>query len=82
MIEQIMIPLLSLTSVYLSQDRRAKVRRYACIAGLASQPFWFISSYKASQWGIFAASVLFTALWLRGFYNNWLLFIDGNVNDL
>jgi len=71
MIDQIAIGLFSVTAVFLSQDRRAHVRRYACLFGLAAQPFWFYATYIAGQWGIFALSFLYTLSWLRGFRVHW-----------
>jgi hypothetical protein len=72
MIEQIAIGLFGVTAVFLSQSPRANTRRYACLFGLASQPFWFYATYKAQQWGIFGLSVLYAASWLRGFHVNWV----------
>src|SRR5690348_13710384 len=67
-----MIGVFSLSAVLLSQDHRQSVRRWACIVGLCAQPAWFYATWKAGQWGIFALSFVYAALWLRGFYNFWL----------
>lgn len=72
LIEQIAIGLCSVMAVFLSQDDRVGRRRFACLFGLASQPFWFYATWKAQQWGIFALSFLYTYSWLRGFANHWL----------
>lgn len=71
MIEQIGIALFGVTAVFLSQDSRANVRRWACIFGLMSQPFWFTAAWRAQQWGILALCSLYALSWARGFYNNW-----------
>jgi hypothetical protein len=71
MIDQIAIGLCGVTAIFLSQDRRESVRRYACLFGLASQPFWFYATYQAGQWGIFALSFLYALSWLRGFRQHW-----------
>lgn len=71
MLEQIAIGLCGIAAVYLSQDERVSRRRFACIFGLVSQPFWFIATWKAQQYGIFALCVLYTASWARGFVIHW-----------
>lgn len=72
MIEQIGIALCGVTAVFLSQDTRESWRRWACIFGLASQPFWFYATWKAQQWGIFALCVLYAFSWLRGLHTYWI----------
>ena len=59
-------------AVLMSQDRRQAYRRYACIFGLISQPFWLGITFGAEQWGMFALSVFYTFAWARGFYINWI----------
>lgn len=72
MLEQTMIGIFGLTAVFLSQDKRDSWRRWACIAGLCAQPFWFYATWRAQQWGIFGLSFLYTYSWLRGFRHYWL----------
>lgn len=72
MISQIGIALFGATAVWLSQDSRESFRRWACIAGMCSQPFWFWSSYQAEQWGIFAISFVYAYGWFRGVRTYWL----------
>lgn len=72
MIDQIAILVLGVGAVYLSQDPKPKVSRWAGILGLVSQPFWFYSSYTTESWGIFLASFLYTYCWGRGVYYNWI----------
>lgn len=59
-------------AIWLTHDTRATWRKWACIFGLAGQPFWLISTYDAAQWGMFINSVLFTGAWLRGFHQAWV----------
>lgn len=66
-IDQVVIGTCGIASVWLSQDPRAGVRRWACIAGLLAQPFWMHATWTAGQWGIFALSFVYTIGWLRGF---------------
>lgn len=72
MIAQIGIAIFGVIAVWLSQAANEHQRRYACLFGLASQPFWFWSAYSAEQWGIFALCVLYAASWLRGFHHQWM----------
>ncbi len=71
MIAQTGIVLFGVAAIWLSQDPRPSVARYGCLAGLAAQPFWFIETASAGQWGIFAVSILYTAGWLRGVRTHW-----------
>lgn len=72
MIDQIFIGIFGLTSIWLTNDPRENVRRWACIAGLCAQPFWFYATFQAGQWGIFALAFFYTAGWYRGFRHHWL----------
>lgn len=70
--EQYFIFTLSLAAAWLVNDPRPNVRRFGCLFGLAGQPFWIYSAFIAAQWGIFAMSFFYTAMWLRGFYHQWI----------
>lgn len=71
-IDQIAIALLGASAAWLSQARGLQSRRWACLFGLAGQPFWFYASWHAEQWGIFAVSILYLVAWLRGLWLYWL----------
>lgn len=71
-IDQIAIGTFGLSSVWLSQSREVRVQRWACIFGLAAQPFWFYATWQAGQWGIFCLAFVYTAGWLRGVWNFWI----------
>lgn len=71
-IDQLAIALLGAAAVWLSQCRSDGARRWACIFGLLGQPFWFYASWTSGQWGVFAASILYTLAWLRGIWVHWL----------
>jgi len=81
MIEQIAIVITGISAVWFSQDQRPLVRRYACLFGLAGQPFWFYTSYQAGQWGIFTLSFFYTFAWAKGFYLFWIKEGSNKVND-
>jgi hypothetical protein len=38
------------------------------LVGLATQPFWFYTTWKHRQWGVFAASVIYAIGWSIGTY--------------
>jgi len=69
--DQIFIAITGLAAVFLSQSNGDK-RKYACFFGIASQPFWFYTTYTNEQWGIFALTFFYTYAWVLGFINNWV----------
>ncbi len=60
MIEQIGIMCTGVVAVWLSQDSREGWRCYACLFGMAGQPFWIMAAYGAEQWGILTMTMLYT----------------------
>lgn len=72
MIIQLAIAATGVTAIWLTQSKSERVRRYACLFGIAGQPFWFASAIAAEQWGIFALCVFYSWAWSRGVWNNWL----------
>ena len=72
MIDQIGIAVFGVTAIFLSQAKDLKERKFACLFGLAGQPFWFWSAIEAEQWGIFVLCCFYTIAWARGFKTNWI----------
>lgn len=70
--EQIAIAILGVWAIFLSQDHRHSRRKWACVFGLLGQPFWFIATVKAEQWGIVVLCGFYTLAWARGVKTNWL----------
>lgn len=70
--DQIIIPILSLSSIYITQQKNESIKKYACLLGMMSQPFWFYSFYHAQQWGSFVTAIGFTFVWGLGIYNYWI----------
>lgn len=70
--DQIAIMFTGVLACWFSQSRNATLRKWACIFGIAGQPFWFIAAWKANQSGIFIVNFMYAAAWIRGFYNNWI----------
>lgn len=72
MIEQLVIALTGVPAVFLSQSKLLERQRWACVVGLLGQPFWFIVTVRAEQWGMVALCVVYTCAWARGFWNYWV----------
>jgi hypothetical protein len=72
MIDQIGIALTGVTAIFLTQSKHERLRRYACLFGMAGQPFWIWSAVKAGQWGVLALTVLYTVAWAKGVWIHWL----------
>lgn len=70
--EQLGIALTGVVAIWLSQDKREEWRRYACLFGMAGQPFWFYATINAAQWGMVFVCCLYTYSWARGVWNNWI----------
>lgn len=73
MIEQFIIAVTGLSAVWFSQSSDPSKHRYACLWGLAGEPFWFYSAWKADQWGIMVLAIVYALGWSRGFYNYWIV---------
>lgn len=72
MIEQIAIGVFGVTAIFLTQCENEGLRRYACIFGMLSQPFWMWAAYQAEQWGILGLSVLYALSWGKGINTHWI----------
>ena len=72
MIDQLGIAAFGWTAIWLSQDEREGRRRYACLLGIAAQPFWYYTAWYAQQWGILLVCAPYTAAWAKGVYLNWI----------
>jgi hypothetical protein len=71
MIDQIGIALTGVTAIALSQSA-PRLQPYACLFGLAGQPFWIWSAWHAGQWGILALTSLYTLAWAKGLWSHWI----------
>ena len=70
--EQIAIALTGIIAIWLTQQSKDEWKKYACLFGIAGQPFWIYSAYNAEQWGILILTVFYTYSWCLGIKNNWL----------
>ena len=71
MIAQLGIAILSPLALWLANCHTYGWRRWACVVGLASQPFWYWAVIEAQQWGIAAVCPIYTWAWVRGFMRDW-----------
>lgn len=72
MIEQTIIAMCGIASIWLANDPTESRRRWAPIIGLVAQPFWMYATFSAEQWGIFALSFVYAAGWARGVRHHWM----------
>lgn len=69
---QFFIFTLSMAAIFCSQNSSEKIRKYACLFGIASQPFWLYETWYTNQTGMFLLAIVYTFIWLMGFYNFWI----------
>jgi hypothetical protein len=74
--EQTMIALTGALAIWMTQDRRLAVQKWACVVGLIGEPFWLMSTWREAQWGMFLLTLLYTLAWLRGVKRFWLRTAD------
>lgn len=70
--EQVAIALTGAVAIFLTQDSRESVRRWACIFGMCGQPFWIYATWKAGQFGMLALTFLYTLAWAKGIWTHWV----------
>jgi hypothetical protein len=73
MLAQVGIALTGTVAIFLTQSKSAEARRYACLFGIAGQPFWMYETFVAAQWGMLALTFLYTFAWAKGIYNHWIV---------
>lgn len=69
---QSLIFLTGALAIGLSQSGIAAFMPWACIIGLIGQPFWFVVTYRAKQWGMFYLSFVCTGAWALGVWTYWI----------
>ena len=78
--EQIAIALTGVIAIWLSQqEKRNDWKKYACLFGMAGQPFWFYTAYVNEQWGILVLCLFYTYAWWTGIKNNWLSPLQADI---
>ena len=59
-------------AVLLVGFREERIRRWGYIAGIAAQPFWFVTLYHNRQWPLFLVAAVYTVGWVQGIWNFWI----------
>lgn len=72
MIGQIIIAITGVVAIFLTQSENKSTQRYACLFGLAGQPFWIMATWETQQWGMFILTLFYTLAWLKGLKMYWL----------
>lgn len=67
---QLALVIFGVGAAALSQSANPKHHRWACIAGMLGQPFWFIAAWP--QPGMLIVVTLYTLCWGRGIWNHWI----------
>lgn len=61
----------SAAAIFLVGRKNPKTARWGFAVGLISQPFWFVCTYRAQQYGIFVLTFWYTYSWASGIWNKW-----------
>jgi len=70
---QVVIFSFSLTAIWLLNVDHP-LSAWAPVIGLASQPFWMVATYRATQPGMFLLSIVYCVPWTFGIIRNFNLF--------
>ncbi|WP_045860348.1 hypothetical protein [Teredinibacter purpureus] len=71
-ISQSGIALTGITAILITQIGQPHWQKYACLFGLAGQPFWIASATQHQQWGVLILTLAYTAVWCLGLHKHWL----------
>ena len=71
-ISQSFIFIFGVSAIFMSQSPNIKIRKWACIAGLIGQPFWFYTTIIHQQWGMLLMCFFYTYAWSRGIKTYWI----------
>lgn len=70
---QLLIAIFGLSSIWMSMDHDARLRRWAPIVGLLGQPAWAWFAWQSGGWGLGALVVAYSAVYARGIWVQWRL---------
>jgi len=69
---QIALAVLSIVAAYLVASD-GPWQRWGYVVGLTSQPFWFVATWRARQYGILLVAIFYTGAWVQGIANRFSL---------
>jgi hypothetical protein len=68
--DQIIIFSLGCTGIWFMSKGTPRGALVGSVLGLSSEPFWFWSSYKASQWGIMVMACVYSAVFAKAIWKH------------
>jgi hypothetical protein len=68
---QLALAISGLTALWLATGKSTRGRRWAPVVGLCGQPAWLWFAVDANAWGLFALSLAYTAVYIRGTFIQW-----------
>lgn len=71
-LSQFMIALLGFIAIAFATSKNEKLRRRACLFGLAGQPFWIYSTLHTGSIGMFLITIGYTVVWGRAVWLTYL----------
>lgn len=71
-LSQFLIALLGFTAISFATSKNDKLRRQACLYGLAGQPFWIYSTLHTQSIGMFLITLGYTVVWGRAVWITYL----------
>lgn len=66
------IAVFGVLAIWFTQSPNARTRRWACIFGIASQPFFYYEAWISHQWATFGLTIIYGLAWARGLWHGWL----------
>ncbi len=69
---QLCVTVFGLSALGCMQIHAMRWRRLGVVLGLIGQPAWYAQLVIHEQWGMLPVFSGYTALWLFGFWNNWI----------
>lgn len=67
----VFISIFSLASISLAYYSKTDLRKYACLCGMAAQPFWIAHVVMSEAWGILPLTPAYTLLYLLAIREHW-----------
>ena len=68
---QLSLAFFGLLSLWMATGRSERARRWSPVVGLLGQPAWLAFAVGAEAWGLFALSLAYTAVYVRGAWVQW-----------
>lgn len=71
-VTQLGIAITGVIAIGITQLGTPRMQRYACLFGLAGQPFWLHAAASTGQWGMVFICSLYTFMWGAGVHKHWI----------